>query len=271
MSAMGAAQQNQSPLLVLGGRAPALRWGQGSLQEIDHVPFVAPLTRFAATAQSADAVGGLIDDALRAAMGAGGTPTGVAFVDFPMDHVFGEADDAGDPGALAVPPEPVQADGEALAVAAGLLAGAQRPVIMAGTNVWWGHAEAALLSLAETLRIPVLMNGMARGTVPADHELAFSRARSKALKEADVALVIGVPMDFRLGFGGVFGEQTKPDRRRSRRAGAAASTRGRRRAVRRSDDDAVCACRWAIGTTTRRGSPTCGPWSPRAVPPRKRN
>ena len=53
------------------------------------------------------------------------------------------------------------------------------------------------------------MNGMARGIVPADHELAFSRARSKALKEADVALVIGVPMDFRLGFGGVFGEQTR--------------------------------------------------------------
>ena len=81
-------------------------------------------------------------------------------------------------------------------------------MIMAGTNVWWGHAEAALLALAESLRIPVLMNGMARGTVPADHELAFSRARSKALKEADVALVIGVPMDFRLGFGGVFGAQT---------------------------------------------------------------
>ncbi len=86
---------------------------------------------------------------------------------------------------------------------------AQRPVIMAGTNVWWGHAETALLELAEAHRIPVLMNGMARGVVPADHELAFSRARSKALKEADVALVIGVPMDFRLGFGGVFGEQTK--------------------------------------------------------------
>jgi acetolactate synthase-1/2/3 large subunit len=208
MSAMGAAQQNQSPLLVLGGRAPALRWGQGSLQEIDHVPFVAPLTRFAATAPSAGAVGGLIDDALRAAMGFGGAPTGVAFVDFPMDHVFGEADDTGGPGALAARPDPVRADGEALTVAAGLLAGAQRPVVMAGTNVWWGHAEEALLSLAEALRIPVLMNGMARGTVPADHELAFSRARSKALKEADVALVVGVPMDFRLGFGGVFGEQT---------------------------------------------------------------
>ncbi|HKP40854.1 acetolactate synthase [Mycobacterium sp.] len=209
MSAMAAAQQNQSPLVVLGGRAPALRWGQGSLQEIDHVPFVAPLTRFAATAQSADAVGSLIDDALRAAVGATGGSTGVAFVDFPMDHVFGEAHDAGGPGALCDAPMAVTADGNALDTAARLLSEAQRPVIMAGTNVWWGHAESALLNLAEALRIPVLMNGMARGTVPADHELAFSRARSKALGEADVALVIGVPMDFRLGFGGVFGAQTK--------------------------------------------------------------
>ena len=209
MSAMAAAQQNQSPLVVLGGRAPALRWGQGSLQEIDHVPFVAPLTRFAATAQSADAVGDLIDDALRAAVGAAGMPGGVAFVDFPMDHVFGEAHDAGRPGALTESPVPVPPDGDALDAATRLLSTAQRPVIMAGTNVWWGHGEAALLRLAEELRIPVLMNGMARGTVPADHELAFSRARSKALKEADIALVIGVPMDFRLGFGGVFGADTE--------------------------------------------------------------
>src|SRR6201995_5807128 len=98
MSTMAAAQQNQSPLVVLGGRAPALRWGQGSLQEIDHVPFVAPLTRFAATAQSADAVAPLIDDALRAAVGA---PSGVAFIDFPMDHAFSVAQDPGGPGALA--------------------------------------------------------------------------------------------------------------------------------------------------------------------------
>ena len=209
MSAMAAAQQNQSPLVVLGGRAPALRWGQGSLQEIDHVPFVAPLTRFAATAQSPDAVGPLIDDALRAAAGTGGQPTGVSFVDFPMDYVFGEAHDSGGPGALVGPSAVVAPDGNAVDAAVRLLADAQRPVIMAGTNVWWGHGEAALLRLAEELRIPVLMNGMARGVVPADHRLAFSRARSKALGEADVAVVIGVPMDFRLGFGGVFGAQTK--------------------------------------------------------------
>jgi acetolactate synthase-1/2/3 large subunit len=206
MSAMAAAQQNSSPLLVLGGRAPALRWGMGSLQEIDHVPFVAPLTRFAATAPSAEAVSGLVDEALRATVGA---PSGVAFIDFPMDHVFSVAADDGSPGALTELPAPALADGDALERAAGLLAAARRPVIMAGTNVWWGHAEVALLRLAEQQRIPVLMNGMARGTVPADHPLAFSRARSKALAEADVAIVVGVPMDFRLGFGGVFGPETQ--------------------------------------------------------------
>jgi len=206
MSAMAAAQQNQSPLVVLGGRAPALRWGQGSLQEIDHVPFVAPLARFAATASSAEAAGTLVDEALAAAVAA---PSGVAFVDFPMDHAFSEAADSGQPGALTRVIHGPAVDGAALDRAAELLAGAKRPVIMAGTNVWWGRAESALLGLAERGRTPVLMNGMARGVVPADHELAFSRARSRALKEADVALVVGVPMDFRLGFGGVFGADTQ--------------------------------------------------------------
>jgi acetolactate synthase-1/2/3 large subunit len=209
MSAMAAAQQNQSPLVVLAGRAPAQRWGMGSLQEIDHVPFVAPLARFAATAQSADDAGRLVDEALRASVGA---PSGVGFVDFPMDHVFAVSEDpdgGSRPGALSAPPPAPTPDGNALDRAADLLAAAQRPVIMAGTNVWWGHAEVALLRLAEERGIPVLMNGMARGVVPADHPLAFSRARAKALGEADVALVVGVPMDFRLGFGKVFGPQTQ--------------------------------------------------------------
>lgn len=206
MSAMAAAQQNQSPLVVLGGRAPALRWGMGSLQEIDHVPFVAPLTRFAATAESAQDAGRLVDEALRASVGA---PSGVGFVDFPMDHVFSMSDDDGRPGALHTLAADPAADADALDRAVELLSKAQRPVIMAGTNVWWGHGEDALLRLAEELHIPVLMNGMARGVVPADHRLAFSRARSKALGGADVALIVGVPMDFRLGFGGVFGADTQ--------------------------------------------------------------
>src|SRR4029450_8030006 len=68
MSALGSSQQNNSPIVVLGGRAPQMRWGQGSLQEMDHVPFVRPLTKLAATAESTAEIPELVDDALRAAV-----------------------------------------------------------------------------------------------------------------------------------------------------------------------------------------------------------
>jgi acetolactate synthase-1/2/3 large subunit len=203
MSAMASAQQNGSPMLVLGGRAPAMRWGQGSLQEIDHVPFVRPVTKLAATPATTAEIPTLIDEALRAAV----TPhSGPTFVDFPMDVVFQGAPDSEEPAPL-----PDAADGAVpdVARAAALLRDAERPVIMAGTNLYWGHGEQALLALAQELGIPVFLNGLARGCVPADHELFFSRARSNGLKGADVALVIGVPMDFRLGFGQSFGEETE--------------------------------------------------------------
>ncbi|MDX6699343.1 MAG: hypothetical protein QOE65_2740 [Solirubrobacteraceae bacterium] len=204
MSAMGSALQNNSPMLVLGGRAPQMRWGQGSLQEIDHVPFVRPLTKSAATAQSPGEIPGLVDEALAAATA---PHTGPAFLDFPLDHVFMEApgeDGEGDPPPA---PEP-QSSGDVERIAA-LLRDAERPVIMAGTNLYWGRGEDALRALVEARRIPVFLNGLARGCVPADHELYFSRTRSTALQGADVALVIGVPMDFRLGFGASFGESTE--------------------------------------------------------------
>ena len=79
--------------------------------------------------------------------------------------------------------------------------------IMAGSNLYWAHAETELRELAEALGIPVFLNGMGRGCLPPDHELYFSRARSTALQGCDVALVIGVPLDFRLGFGAAIGEE----------------------------------------------------------------
>jgi acetolactate synthase-1/2/3 large subunit len=207
MSAVAAAQANHSPMVVLGGRAPALRWGQGSLQEIDHVPFMRPLTKLAATPESTAEIPGLLDDAFAAALA---PHSGPAFVDFPLDYVFMEAPEQEPEEGSA--PQAATAKGaapEAIERAGELLQGAERPVIMAGTDLYWGRGEQALLELAQTLRIPVFLNGLARGCVPADHELFFSRARSDGLKGADVALVVGVPMDFRLGFGASFGEDTE--------------------------------------------------------------
>src|SRR3954449_3687335 len=98
MSALASAQANGSPIVVLGGRAPAMRWGMGSLQEIDHVPFVAPLVKSARTAGSPGEITALVDEALRVALE---PPSGPAFVDFPLDHVFSEAPVAD--GALSLP------------------------------------------------------------------------------------------------------------------------------------------------------------------------
>src|ERR671936_666223 len=75
MSAMASALKNNSPMLVLGGRAPTLRWGQGSLQEIDHVPFVAPLTKSARTATATADIPQLVDEAIAIALEAPTGPT----------------------------------------------------------------------------------------------------------------------------------------------------------------------------------------------------
>ncbi len=205
MSALASAQLNTSPVVVLGGRAPAFRWGQGSLQEIDHVPFVRPLVKYAGTPASTAEIPGMVDEAFAAAT----TPHfGPAFVDFPLDHVFMEAPAAQEePGVRR--PRPAMPDPKELDAAVGALRDAERPVIMAGTGLYWGRGEDELRSLVEALGIPVFLNGQGRGCLPADNELAFARARGTALKGADVALVIGVPMDFRLGFGGAFGEDTQ--------------------------------------------------------------
>jgi len=207
MSGMASALMNGSPMLALGGRAPAGRWGMGSLQEIDHIPFVAPLTKLARTAGATADIPALVDEALQAALE---PPSGPTFLDFPMDQVFMEASvDADAPGPLPDPTALPSADGDALDRAAELLRGAERPVVMAGTGLYWAHGENALRALCEELQIPVFLNGLARGCVPADHPMFFSRARGTGLKGADVALVVGVPMDFRLGFGGSFGEETQ--------------------------------------------------------------
>ncbi len=201
LSAIAGAQANESPVCVLGGRAPEMRWGSGSLQEIDHLPFVSPLVKSAETVKEPGRIGPVTAAALDLAALAPGGPT---FVDYPLDVVFTEGE-VEVPGPAALDAQPAAGVEEAAA----LLAGAERPAVMAGTGLYWGRGEGELRALAEALGVPVFLNGLGRGCLPADHDLAFSRARGTALGGADVALVVGVPMDFRLGFGGAFGEETK--------------------------------------------------------------
>ena len=197
MSAITGAFFCGSPMVVIGGRAPAARWGAGSLQEVDHVPIVAEVTKRAVTAARTADIGPEVAASLAAAATA---PRGPCFVDIPADQFFDRAPAGPAPAADGDRRSPAP-DPDAVARVAKLLADAERPVIMAGAGVYWERAEAALEELAEAAGVPVLTNGLGRGTLRASHLLAYSRARSMALREADLVVAAGVPLDFRLGFG----------------------------------------------------------------------
>lgn len=195
ISGLTSAFFNAAPVLVLGGRAPAFRWGSGSLQEIDHVPLVAPVTKHAATVTATDDIPMAVGAALTAAL----TPhRGPAFLDLPLEVIFSTAEVA---APMADPVALIEPDPDDVAAAARLIATAERPVIIAGSDVYAANAVAALREAAEALRVPVFTNGMGRGALPPGHPLAFAKARRTALGGADVVVVVGTPLDFRLGFG----------------------------------------------------------------------
>jgi len=198
MSALAQAKFNQAPVLALAGRAPAFRWGKGSLQEIDHVPFVDPL----APARTVYDFNDIPEAVMTAARDALSPRRGPRFLDFPLDVLFST-------GELVVPEPSEQNTSVNVDNVARLVEESERPVIMAGSNVFMDRAEDELRSLVERVRIPTFMNGQGRGCIPADHELAFARSRSRAFKEADLLIVAGTPFDFRLGFGENFAPGTK--------------------------------------------------------------
>jgi acetolactate synthase-1/2/3 large subunit len=206
-SALAQAQSGDSPMFIIGGRAPAARWGMGSLQEMDHVEVVRSLTKKAVTLQSAEDAYALATDCMRTALS---RRTGPVFMDVPLDVFFGAADE---PEAtehltpdLGSPPDP-----DFVARAARLIREAERPAVIAGGSVWWAHAEDELRALVETAHLPLTVNGMARGMLPPGHPLFVPRARGPALAEADLIVVVGALLDFRLNFGRppVFSENAK--------------------------------------------------------------
>ena len=203
VSAVTTAWFNGASLVLLGGRAPDYLRGKGALQEMDHVPLLAPVTKRAWTEHDTPRVAASVDEAFRVAL----TPhRGPVFCDFPLETIYneGEAELPTRGVPEAVPPDP----GDVTRIAA-LLGAARRPVLVLGSDVWLGRAEGAARQAAEALRLPVVTNGQARGVLPGGHELLVSRARSLALAEADLVIVAGVPLDFRLRYGS-FGPQEEP-------------------------------------------------------------
>ena len=192
---------NGAPVVAIGGRAPEYRWGSGALQELDHVPIVESITKSAKTAHTVDSVGELSYEAFELA----DTPhRGPTFLDIPMDILFTPAGDYQPTETL---PRNADIDRSDLDLAIDVIAKSERPVIIAGTDVWQGSAEHEFRDFVEASAIPVVANGMSRGILSPANPLLVTAARSFALKNADLVIVIGTPLDFRVNYGDFGGAQ----------------------------------------------------------------
>jgi len=207
VTAVANAYQNRSPMLVIGGRSPLADFEKGALQEMDQVELLRPVTKWARCLYDTTRIPEYMAMAFRHALSG---PYGPVFLEIPSDILFRrvEENEVTFPASYR-PKGRVQADASVVRQAAQLLASAQQPLVMAGSLVYWSAAHDRLRQLIERIQAPVYLNAMARGSIRQDHPLFFSRTRRGALTRADVILIIGTPLDFRLAYGKRFNPQAK--------------------------------------------------------------
>jgi acetolactate synthase I/II/III large subunit len=189
----------RSPLLLIGGAAPLGLRGLGALQETEQVALLKPITKGAWSVSETRQIPEVLATGIRTALA--GRP-GPVFVEIPVDLLMTTVEDRLAPIPTAyVHRTRAAVEQGVLRRLETLIAAAARPVVMAGGGVYWDDAAASLAAFAERAGAPVFMNGAGRGTLPADHPNAFFQTRGWALSHADVVLVLGTPLDFRLGYG----------------------------------------------------------------------
>ena len=189
-----------SPILVFGGQAPFNNLRRGGLQEMDHVSLMRPISKYSDACFETHRIGEYVEAAVRTALS--GVP-GPAFLEIPMDVLGGPVDlDAAVVPAFRDYRVRQPADQASIDEALKLLAAAERPMLMAGTALKWSEGAASLRRFVEATSIPTYCNGMGRGMLPMDHPQFFNRSRKDALGRADLVVLAGTPLDFRMKFGG---------------------------------------------------------------------
>jgi acetolactate synthase-1/2/3 large subunit len=235
ITAIKNAQMAQSPIVVLGGATGTMLEGRGSLQDIDQMALVRPHVKWAGAVKRVRDLAPALEHALHVAEAA---VPGPVFVECPVDLLYDEKlirevyvkMGAGKeprglvPKAMAwylnryvdrlfrgvdrVPPEAPSAvralDPERLTIrrVARRLARAEKPVLMVGSQATLeaGRIESTVAAVQQ-LGVPVYLSGMGRGLLGIRHPLQLRHQRRKALREADLVILAGVPCDFRLDYG----------------------------------------------------------------------
>lgn len=207
ITAIANAYQNRSPMLIIGGRSPLSRFEMGALQEMDQVELLRSITKWARCVYDTARIPEYIASAFRAAMTG---RQGPAFLEIPTDVLFRKVEENEVYFPQSYRPEGrVYPDPKVIKKAAEVIAKAERPVIMAGSAIYWQEAHEELRQLVEMTNAPAYLNAMGRGALNQEHPLFFSRSRRSALSKADAIVVIGTPLDFRLGYGKRFNPEAK--------------------------------------------------------------
>jgi len=191
----------ESPMLLIGGQGALSQHQMGSLQDLPHVDILKPITKFASSVPSTERVADMVSMAFRECFN--GAP-GPSFLEVPRDVLDAKIDE--DKARIPVPNRyrastRRQADPADIEKLAELLVNSEKPCVLLGTQTWTCRAADAARNFAESLNLPVFMNGAGRGTLPPDHAHAYQLARRYAFNNADVIVIVGTPFDFRMGYG----------------------------------------------------------------------
>jgi acetolactate synthase I/II/III large subunit len=201
------AYQNRSPMIMIGGASPLNQVGKGALQEMNTLDMMKPISKWAVRVHQTHRIPEILAEAWRVSMTG---RYGPVYVELPSDVLHGrvEEDQAPMPAGYR-PSGRVSGDPVLVGEAARMIKNAEKPLVMGGSQVYWSDAHKELNEFVEKIQAPTFLNAMGRGSMRQDHPLFFSRTRRNALAEADVVVIIGTPMDFRLQYGRRISPETK--------------------------------------------------------------
>jgi len=196
-----------SPMVAISGMHPRALRDRGPLQEVDQHGMVVPVTKWARVVEDPARLGQYLAIAWREAVS--GRP-GPVHLTVPSDVLEAPVrDDAPLPDPFRLEPPAMRP--AVVEAVLDLLQRAERPTIVAGSGVWWARAWEALRRLVEAAGLPCFTIGMGRGSLSDEHPLCLGYADpvlnpvAGEIREADVVLLVGKRIDFRLGYGALFG------------------------------------------------------------------
>jgi acetolactate synthase-1/2/3 large subunit len=206
VTAVANAQRGGIPMVVIGGAGPKALCDMGSLQDMDTLSLLKPISKWAVQVTETRRLGEYIDSAMRVAMA--GVP-GPVYLELPLDVLMGYNEETDlTPTGQMTPPRP-GGDPNLIAQAADLIRGAERPMFIVGSQLRWSPNREAARAFADASAAPFFLNGMARGAIPSNHPNLFGRSRKVAMAQADVIVIFGTPFDFRVEYGRAFNPNAK--------------------------------------------------------------